>query len=54
MYVGPQMGHAVGVTNVRVYDNGRVFMRVMNSSGLGGSRFKNFDKFFRLMTVTEF
>ena len=44
----------VGLRTIKVYDNGRILIRVMNSSGAGGSRFTDFNKFNRFISISKF
>lgn len=52
--IGPKQGHAMGLTNIKVYNNGRVFIKAMNPSGLGGRCFTNFNRFFQFYSVSKF
>ena len=52
--ISKNMGHAVGIRTIKVYDNGRVLIKVMNPSGVGGSKFTNFNKFMRFIKVSKF
>lgn len=51
LLLGSTVGRAYGE---RVYDNGRILIRVMNPSGAGGSRFTDFNKFYRFISISKF
>ncbi|MGN0029212.1 MAG: RHS repeat domain-containing protein [Marinilabiliaceae bacterium] len=51
--IGPKQGHAMGLTNIRIYNNGRVFIKAMNPSGEGGRCFANFNRFFQFFSVSK-
>jgi len=48
------MNHAVGVSRVRVFDNGRIIVNFMNASGAGGYSTRNFNQMTRLFSVFKF
>ena len=51
---GRRSGHAVGVTRVRVFDNGRVRVNFMNPSGVGGSSTTHFRRMHNIFSITPF
>ena len=54
MKVDKGFGHAVGITRVRVYDNGKILINFMNPSGVGGYSIRNFNSMLRMFTVFKF
>lgn len=54
MSISKGMGHATVITRVRIYDNGRILINLMNPSGAGGNSIKKFQNPLILIRVTKF
>lgn len=46
-------GHAVSIRRVKVYDNGRIVLKLMNPSGFGGYTLRNTNNLLNLFYVTR-
>lgn len=54
MRINEKFAHAVAVSRVRIYDNGRILLNFMNPSGAGGYRTNNFNNLRQMFRVLKF
>ena len=54
MRINEKFAHAVAVSRVRKYDNGRILLNFMNPSGAGGYRTNNFNNLRQMFRVLKF
>jgi len=51
---GMRVAHAVGVNQVKIWDNGKVWVHFMNPSGAGGYSARNFNKMIDVFSIVKF
>ena len=51
MSITPKYAHAVAISKVRIYDNGRILLKFMNPSGAGGYRTSNLKNVRQIFSV---
>ena len=54
MRISDKFAHAVAVSRVRIYDNGRILLNFMNPSGAGGYSTTNFNNLRQIFRVIKF
>jgi hypothetical protein len=54
MNMSKGFAHATAITRVKIYDNGRILINLMNPSGVGGYRLYNFENMRNIYSIYKF